>query len=1500
MRYQVQLARGTAAEWTAANPILADGEPGVETDTHKIKIGDGVTAWNSLAYSSGSGGEGGATDLTAIVDTTTVTISSSTGNNAVLTAATATEAGVMSAAQAEKLAGIEVGAGVTPTAATNAEIATASETSTRTISPVQVALGAAKVAKTLKVDRDITERFFGFHQNALGAGETANYPAVQGLTTSVFRTWDAYPYVAWGAVNTADGVYDWSGMDSLMTYLQPKGCDIIYTLGWTPDWVTAGNFATKMATFITAFIARYPTVNYIELWNEPDTTNGHPSIFADLATWRTALVAAAAAVYTAIKAANSSIKVISPSCQDVNGADWLDTNFLSIGGDAYCDIIGFHGYLYNEAPEAIETLISSLNAVVAKYPSLIGKPLYNTEYSWGPRGSTEWGWSDTESRRIAWQTRHLVLSAALGVARQVWYIYPYTSANETAGTAFGGLWNATTATMSNEGIAFREVMSWLIGAHIVEYQVFGDVHTVLLTRQGAPTCLIAWDGNSSSIHTTSWRISPHGYVRQRTVTGAVTTVADGDSVTLSATPVMFETNWSVDLDIVPDGTTRTAMTAAEKTKLSGIADGAAALVTSGGNAGTATTAARSDHVHALTIGNGTATQVSLTTSDRLDIVSGSGSTVAYDDTNNKVTIAADLATSGGDAGTATTIARSDHAHSSYVNPTAATDTEVTTGTGTSIRGYTPAQLKLGAQTFGGAQLVTSGGNAGTATTASRSDHVHAAATTSVAGFMSAADKSKINGMSAAGEYVLVELNPGNTTTTISTMASTTVRNGLGGNAIRTASFVGIDTIDIRLNVATAGATAARLALIYATNPSSPTWTFMDGATAVPADGTAAISSSLDATYSAIDISTTGYKKIAISLPTAFKTAAATGDILLNVMRWGGDGTTSPVVVGFRIVTPGTSSSITPSYAATDEQSIYPYDSEALSVLAWSPAVTRTLAENVVRRDKCRSLPTVYTRGRTVKRLDRDFSTNNLTFDGKRGSSTGTSAGTNNRTKLQNILASLTGPTDLIFPGGYAEISNGVVIPDGVRLISYGKGDSGLINTNQSGSLNETSAILGLGSSRFPQWNAVNNVSYLANGITDTDIVHAGDPCFKVTSTVYAAMNVGDRCVMKDAYQSTSNSYSGKSRRLWPFDIQKKEQVGSDYLLYFDVPPPFDISGTAYSGYTNASSTHWFFKDSSNAYIQGIAFHRFADMALSSTVTGSFGSGFSYDWMTFDFEAHGIYLESGGHPSTTGQARDALYKDCVVVSGKSPIYGNLFVNTKYIDCNMTFGARIMEMSMQSSGNLVDGCNFFWNGDTTYGGEVGSNFPLFGVMEDSSFNEFRNLTVSLGGWDLAGTTNTTGLFRSLGDYNRFQNIRLRGFALSRPFLVEIRDNYSNDTHSKGCSIQNVYIEGTYSGSNASTDNIAEIRGDDHAVRGFELTSASNIAGTTWSISTGYRFHMEDVKLPTYTSLKAAASTVYYAEFERCGKTVTDSGTGTVTSVASNTPDPSRWYQCGFNGA
>ena len=50
MASKIQIRRDTASNWTSVNPTLSNGELGLETDTKKLKAGDGSTAWTSLAY----------------------------------------------------------------------------------------------------------------------------------------------------------------------------------------------------------------------------------------------------------------------------------------------------------------------------------------------------------------------------------------------------------------------------------------------------------------------------------------------------------------------------------------------------------------------------------------------------------------------------------------------------------------------------------------------------------------------------------------------------------------------------------------------------------------------------------------------------------------------------------------------------------------------------------------------------------------------------------------------------------------------------------------------------------------------------------------------------------------------------------------------------------------------------------------------------------------------------------------------------------------------------------------------------------------------------------------------------------------------------------------------------------------------------------------------------------------------------------------------------------
>lgn len=80
MATQIQLRRDTAANWTNLDPILTQGEPGVELDTSKIKVGDGTSVWSALPYSGA--GTLDLHDVTSVGNVTTnpITVGGATIN----------------------------------------------------------------------------------------------------------------------------------------------------------------------------------------------------------------------------------------------------------------------------------------------------------------------------------------------------------------------------------------------------------------------------------------------------------------------------------------------------------------------------------------------------------------------------------------------------------------------------------------------------------------------------------------------------------------------------------------------------------------------------------------------------------------------------------------------------------------------------------------------------------------------------------------------------------------------------------------------------------------------------------------------------------------------------------------------------------------------------------------------------------------------------------------------------------------------------------------------------------------------------------------------------------------------------------------------------------------------------------------------------------------------------------------------------------------------------
>jgi hypothetical protein len=168
---QIQVRRGTASQWTSTNPTLAAGEFGFETDTNKLKCGNGTTAWTSLTYinndgditgvTAGTGLSGGGTSgtVTVSIDSTVATL---TGTQT-FTNKTLTDAKVNLAFDAET-------ASYTAVLANNSQVVTMDNASANTFSIPTNASVAFPIGTQINVLQ-------------IGAGQTTIQAVTSGTTT---------------------------------------------------------------------------------------------------------------------------------------------------------------------------------------------------------------------------------------------------------------------------------------------------------------------------------------------------------------------------------------------------------------------------------------------------------------------------------------------------------------------------------------------------------------------------------------------------------------------------------------------------------------------------------------------------------------------------------------------------------------------------------------------------------------------------------------------------------------------------------------------------------------------------------------------------------------------------------------------------------------------------------------------------------------------------------------------------------------------------------------------------------------------------------------------------------------------------------------------------------------------------------------------------------------------------------------------------------------------
>ena len=197
---KIQLRRDAAANWTTDNPTLASGELGVETDTLKIKVGDGSTAWTALAYLGAGSGSSGAIETPFadyVINLTTSASDSDLGRGTKLYAAFAAARAM--APTAQKRAAIVVDLGATGAAS--------------------VTLGFADGSNIVVVAPDSTAQYTGFNLSIVQGGVgsptavwTAGSPGTLTVTvsnsanTSIDAICTALQAIGWAAPPSDGGL----------------------------------------------------------------------------------------------------------------------------------------------------------------------------------------------------------------------------------------------------------------------------------------------------------------------------------------------------------------------------------------------------------------------------------------------------------------------------------------------------------------------------------------------------------------------------------------------------------------------------------------------------------------------------------------------------------------------------------------------------------------------------------------------------------------------------------------------------------------------------------------------------------------------------------------------------------------------------------------------------------------------------------------------------------------------------------------------------------------------------------------------------------------------------------------------------------------------------------------------------------------------------------------------------------------------------------------------
>ena len=370
--------------------------------------------------------------------------------------------------------------------------------------------------------------FFGMH---IHRPDTI-WPSLNGSLGAV-RIWDTA--AQWADVNPAKGVFQWAVLDYHVSRARAHGADVIMTLGRTPRWASArptepsaygpGQAAEPALDqywqdWVRAVATRYQgKIRYWEIWNEPND----PAFFSGSAE---KLVDLSRQAYTILKASDPQNQVLSPSPYEISYLDY----YLSLGGGAVADVIGYHFYL-DEAPEALtDWYIPRVWAVLEAHGQAT-KPLWNTEGGYlrpvipGPK-------TLSDDLGAAYLARTYLLNWAGGVSRFYFYAWDNHTTTNIELTA------ADDATLTTAGVAYRELAGWLLGARLTDLSVDeSGVWIVSFDQATGERAHIVWRPSA----TVPFAPPPAWNVQSaRTLTGARRSLAGRTQLAVGLSPLLLE------------------------------------------------------------------------------------------------------------------------------------------------------------------------------------------------------------------------------------------------------------------------------------------------------------------------------------------------------------------------------------------------------------------------------------------------------------------------------------------------------------------------------------------------------------------------------------------------------------------------------------------------------------------------------------------------------------------------------------------------------------------------------------------------------------------------------------------------------------------------------------------------------------------------------------------------------------------------------------------------